>query len=176
MHKLGTIIGMAVLAASLAGSAAAQKKTPRKTSGKKTAATQTLVAPLDVRAGREKVDIQLSNVNDFLVKFGPLAVNLETAVADAKANKLSTATAAKVAQGQERVITSIRDLRLSLSTLESEFRTKPTLQKYLTSIEGIGELAGQAEDSATSGQFVAAKEPLRRAAQKLTDTLAVLPR
>lgn len=176
MKKLGYLIGMGMIAVAMAGTTAAQKKSSKKTPAKKTTANQTLVAPLDVRAAREKVDIQLSNVNDFLVKLGPLAVNLETAVADSKANKLSPATAAKVAQGEERVIRSIRDLRLSLSTLEAEFRTKPSLHKYLVNIEGISDLGGQAEDAATAGQFVTAKEPLRKAAQKLTDTVAVLPR
>ena len=176
MNKLGCIVFVGLIAVALTGSAAAQKKSTKKSSSKKSTASQTLIAPLDVRAARQKVDIQLSNVNDFLVKLGPLAVNLETAVADSKANKLSSATAAKVAQGEERVITSIRDLRLSLSTLESEFRTKPALKKYLVNIQGISELGTQAEDSATGGQFVAAREPLRKAAQKLTDTLAILPR
>ena len=175
MNKLRFTVGAAIIAVGVTGSAFGQKK-PRKVAPRKTPTTQTLIAPLDVRAAREKVDIQLSNVNGFLVKLGPLAVNLETAVADSKANRLSPATAAKVAQGEERVITSIRDLRLSLSTLESEFRAKPVLQKYLANIQGITELGAQAEDAATQGRFVAAKEPLRKAAQKLTDTLAVLPR
>ena len=176
MNKLRfTIVGAALVAVAVTGSAFGQKR-PKKVTPRKTTATQTLIAPLDVRAAREKVDIQLSNVNNFLVKLGPLAVNLETAVADSRANRLSPATAAKVAQGEERVITSIRDLRLSLSTLESEFRTKPVLQKYLVNIQGVTDLGSQAEDAATAGKFVAAKEPLRKAAQKLTDTLAALPR
>jgi hypothetical protein len=62
-----------------------------------------------------------------------------------------------------------------LTDLESDFRTKPALQKYLASIQGITDLAGQAEDAAIAGKFVSAKDPLRDVAQKLTDTLKVMP-
>ena len=47
------------------GTANAQKKPVKKPTTKKPPATKTVVPPLDVRAAREKVDVQLSNVNDF---------------------------------------------------------------------------------------------------------------
>ena len=59
---------------------------------------------------------------------------------------------------------------------ETEFRTKPVLQKYLPSIDGITDLSAASEDSAIAGKFVAAKDPLRDISKKLADTLAVLPR
>jgi len=60
--------------------------------------------------------------------------------------------------------------------LESDFRVKPNLKKYLPFIQGISELAGQAETSAIAGQFVSANGPLRTVQQKLTDTLAAMPK
>jgi hypothetical protein len=156
----------------LAGSAEAQRKTVRKT----TKAPVTVVPPLDVRAAREKVDIQLSNVNDFVNKLGIIAPGLETADADAKAGHLKPATAAKIEAKKMELVEAIRNIRTALGNLESEFRTKPALQKYLQNIQGITDLAAQSEDSAIAGKFVAAKDPLRGAATKLTDTLAVMPR
>jgi hypothetical protein len=149
------------------GAAIAQKKPPKK---------PTIIPPLDVRAAREKVDIQLSNVNDFVNKLGVIAQGLDVADADAKAGRLKPATAAKIAAKKTEIVEAIRNIRTALGNLESEFRTKPVLQKYLPNIQGITDLAGQSEDSALAGKFVAAKEPLRGVSAKLTDTLNVLPR
>jgi len=156
------------------GAANAQRKT-RKTSAKKPTVTNTVIPPLDVRVARGKVDTQLSDLNGFIDKLSQIAPGLETADADAKAGKLSASTREKVETAKAKAVDSIRNLKTALSNLESEFRTKTVLQKYLPTIQGITDLVAQSEDSAIAGHFVAAKEPLRQASKKLTDTLAVLP-
>ena len=168
------LLGFMLLAGVLcAAPAMAQKKTTKKTTKAKTAST---IPPLDVRTAREKVDIQLSNVQSFLDKLGPVAVGMETAVADQKAGKLKPATSQGIDAARAKLVASIRGLRDALTPLESDFRTKPTLQKYLPNVEGITSLSQQAEDAAIAGQFVASKEPLRTIVQKLTDALAIIPR
>ncbi|MGB7201352.1 MAG: hypothetical protein WBD16_03685 [Pyrinomonadaceae bacterium] len=157
------------------GTADAQKKSTRKTTTKKTTATRVL-PPLAVRTAREKVEIQLSNVNDFVTKLGPIAQGLETADADRKAGNLSAKTAASIEASKSKLVDAIRILREGLSALESEFRVKTELKKYLPSIQGITDLAAESEDSAIAGKFVTAKEPLREVSKKLTDTLAAMPR
>lgn len=157
------------------GVADAQKTTAKKIPPKKTTVIKPTLPPLDVRVGREKVGNQLSNVSDYLKKLGPLAQNLETAIADKKANKLKPETAKKVEQAQQELIKSLQDLKLGFSNLESEFRTKPALQKYLPTLQGITDLAAKSEDLAIAGKFVSSKEPLRQVEQKLTDTLAAMP-
>lgn len=170
-------IAVAVLAAAIfTGSAAAQKKSTTKKPVVKKTAPVAVIPPLDVRAAREKVDVQLSNVNAFLNLFAPIAQSIETADSDARAGRLSRPTIAKVEASKARLVQSIRDLRTGLSNLETEFRTKPALQKYLPGIQGVTDLATQAEDLAIAGRFVAAKAPLRDAVRKLTDILAILPR
>jgi hypothetical protein len=59
--------------------------------------------------------------------------------------------------------------------LESEFKVKPDLRKYLPMIQGISDLAGQSEASAIAGKFVAANAPLKTVQQKLNDTLTAMP-
>jgi hypothetical protein len=173
--RLITVALAALLA--VTGTASAQKKSAKKTTSKKTspAPATKIVPPLDVRAGREKVDNQLSNVNDFVNKLGPIAQNLETADADAKAGKLKPATADKIRAKTTELVEAMRNIRTGLTNLESEFRVKPALQKYLSTIEGITDLAARSEDFAIAGKFVSAKDPLREVAKKLTDTLATLP-
>lgn len=159
----------------LAGSAEAQKRTAKKSTTKKSTSTQSTVPPLDVRTAREKVSIQLANVNRFVDVLGPVAQGIETLDRSAGTKPLSPTAADKNEANKEKVIAAIRNLRVGLSLLEADFRTKTALRKYLPTIEGITDLAARSEDSAIAGKFVAAKDPLRDAAQKLTDTLAVLP-
>jgi hypothetical protein len=169
--KLAAMVLMAFTL--FAGAADAQRKPVRKTPVKKPPAT---VPPLDVRAAREKVDVQLADVNVFIDKLAATAQNIETADADAKAGRLSAATTKKIEGYKASFVESIRNIKAGLSTLESEFRTKTTLQKYLPTIQGITDLAAHSEDLAIAGKFVAAKDPLRDITKKLTDTLAVLPK
>ncbi|HTH51419.1 MAG TPA: hypothetical protein VL501_05780 [Pyrinomonadaceae bacterium] len=154
-------------------SVSAQKKTTKGSSKKTTAS---LVPPLDVRTAREHVDTQLSNVNEFLAKLGPLAPALEQGIADQKAGKLRPQYSQKVDDARSNSVKSLHDIGTALTNLESEFRTKPALAKYRSTVQGISDLGGKAEDSAAAGQFVAAKEPLRDVVQKLTDALAAMPR
>jgi hypothetical protein len=153
----------------LSGAADAQKK--KKSTAKKTTPAKAVLPPLDVRAAREKVSIQLDNVNNFVDKLGPIAQDLDSV----QTGEISKAASDKVSANKQKLISAIRGLRDALSTLESEFRTKPALSRYLIHIRGITDLAAQSEDSALAGRFVAAKDPLRTVAQKLTDTLRTLP-
>lgn len=159
-----------------AGTGAAQKKTAKKPPAKKTPPpAQRIVPPLEVRAAREKVEIQLSNVDRFVDVMGPIVQGIETLEVSAKAKKLPADSLAKHEARKEKLIAAIRNLKAGLLSLESEFRTKTSLQKYLTSIGGIADLASESEDSAIAGRFVASKDPLRAVSKKLTDTLGVMP-
>lgn len=163
-----------MIAAALTLTVSAQKRPVRKPAPKKPAPT--VIPPLDVRAAREKVSVQLSNVDQFVDKLGPIAQGIEDTDAGARSRRLPPAAVDKNEANKRNVVQAIRNLRAGLATLESEFRTKETLRKYLPQIQGITDLAAQAEDSALAGKFVAAKEPLRSVAQKLTDTLGVMPK
>ncbi len=158
-----------------AGAADAQRKTTKKTSKKTTPARATVLPPLNVRAAREKVEIQLANVKRFIDVLGPIAQDLETAGKTSGTGTRAQAANEKNEANKQKLISAIRNLRDGLQTLESEFRTKAELQRYLAKIQGITDLAARSEDSAIAGRFVAAKDPLRTVAQKLTDTLRTLP-
>lgn len=175
MKKLHFLGLFALLLAFFAIDAEAQKKTTKKPATRKTSTTKALLPPLEVRTAREKVDIQLSNVNEFLTKLASVAANLETAIADQKARKLRPQTAAGVDRARANLVKSIQDLGTALGTLESEFRTKPSLSKYLPTIQGISDLAADSENLAVAGNFMQARDPLREVAKKLTDTRALMP-
>lgn len=174
MKQLKFITPALLLLVLFTGAVYAQKRPVRKTPLKKSPIT--VVPPLDVRAAHEKVDVQLSNVNNFVDKLGLIAQGMEVADKDAKAGNLKPATAAKIEAKKKEIVEAIRNIKAGLLSLESEFRTKPVLQKYLPNIQGITDLAAHSEDSAIAGKFVAAKDPLREITKKLTDTLAVLPK
>lgn len=171
------IIGITLLAVIFfVGTVSAQKKPVKKPPLKKPVPIKELIPPLDVRAAREKVDVQRGNVEHFIDVLGPIAQGIEDIDASARTRPLPKATAEQNEENKRKVIEAIRNLKQGITDLESEFRTKPDLQKYFSTIEGIAELAAQAEDSAIAGKFVAAKEPLREVSKKLTDTLAALPK
>ena len=128
-----------------------------------------------ISVAKMQVENQLFNVNLFVEKMGPIAVTFENADKDAAAGKLKKETADKIEAGKKKTLAAIRGLREPLVALETDFRTKAPLTPYLSNIQGIGSLYARTEDSAIAGQWVAAKEPLRQIAQKLNDTLAVLP-
>ncbi len=174
MKNIWIAAGLAMVLALGAGIADAQKKTTKKAPANKPPVKT--VPPLDVRAAREKVDVQLSNVNDFVNKLGSIAHGLEVADGDAKAGNLKPETVAKIQAKKKEIIEAIRNIRTTLLNLESEFRTKPVLQKYLPNIQGITDLAADSEDKAIAGKFVDARDPLLTVAGKLTDTLNVLPK
>ena len=128
-----------------------------------------------ISVAKMQVENQLFNVNLFVEKMGPVAVTFENADKDAVAGKLKKETVDSIAASKKKMIAAIRGLREPLVALETDFRTKAPLTPYLSSIQGIGSLYARTEDSAIAGQWVAAKDPLRQIAQKLNDTLAVLP-
>ena len=149
-----------------------RKAAPRKTTVKNQAAT---LPPLDVRAARVKVSNQLANVTAFVSRLGPIAEAIEALDAEAKTKRFNKASMDKNAADKQKVIAAIRGLREGMVKLESEFRVKVALKKYLPTIQGISDLAGQAETSAIAGKFVAANTPLRTVQQKLNDTLTAMP-
>ena len=140
--------------------------------------TPTPVRPIvtaEVTAAKRKVDTQRHNVNVFVEVMGDVAVAIETADKDAAARRLNARQIEANNKNKQKTIDAIRVLRAALVDLETEFRTKPQLAVYLPKIQGISALGAQAEDHAIAGRFVASKDPLRQAALKLNDTLAVLP-
>jgi hypothetical protein len=151
----------------------AQTKKPVKT--KNTANKAATLPPLDVRAARAKVEVQQTNITLFVSRFGPIAQAIENLDAEAKTSKLRKESLDKNAADKQKVIAAIRNLREGMVKLESEFRVKPALKRYLTIIQGISDLAGQAETSAIAGKFVAANTPLKTIQQKLNDTLTAMP-
>jgi len=150
----------------------AQTKGTKKTAAKKTST----VAPLDVRTAREKAVIQHDNVEFWIGKLGPVAEALEMLDTSYAKKKPSASTLATHEERKRKFVETLKNLRGDLAMLESDFRTKSSLQKYRSNLLGITDLASNAEDLAIAGKFVASKQPLRDISKKLTDTLAVMPR
>ena len=156
-------------------SAYTQKTTSKRTAKASTTKTAATLPPLEVRSARVKVSNQQANISLFLERLGPVAQAIEALDAESKTKKLKQESLDKNASDKQKVIAAIRNLRDGMVKLESEFKVKPALKKYLPTIQGISELAGQAETSAIAGKFVAANTPLRTIEQKLNDTLAAMP-
>ena len=161
----------------LAASVAAQRArpTPRPTPRRTTTTTVSKLPPLDVRAARVKVSNQLFNVDAFAKNLLPIAQNIEALDREIMTRKVKKESIDLNMANKKKVLTAISTLRVALTNLETEFRTKPALSRYLVNIQGITTLATQSEDSAIAGKFVAAVDPLRQVSTKLNNTLAAMP-
>src|SRR5690606_1925309 len=112
--------------------------------------------------------------NRFIEVLGPVAQNIEDLDRQNRIKPLPKDVYAKNEANKKKVIAALRNLRAGLVSLETDFRTKAVLKKYLPNIQGISDLAAEAEDDMLASKFVAAKDPLRDVAQKLSDTYALL--
>ena len=176
MRPLRTFAITTVVLTALCVTASAQKKPVRKAPPKRPPVAVVVLPPLEVRVARDKVNDQLSLLNGFISKFGPIAVMLEDTQREIDAGKASSAAAKQMAGNKAKTVEAIQNIGIGLSTVESDFRMKTTLKKYLAAIEGISVLAAGSEDLALAGKFVAAKDPLRAVSQKLMDVLAAMPK
>ncbi len=167
------LLTFAAVALFSGGAYGQKRKTPVKRTT--TVTKPATMPPLDVRAARGKVSNQLANVSLFVDKFGPVAQALEAMDAESKTKRPNKQTQDKNVADKAKVVNAVRNLREGMVKLESEFRVKPVLKKYLPTIQGISDLAGQSEASAIAGKFVAANASLRTVQQKLNDTLAAMP-
>jgi hypothetical protein len=129
----------------------------------------------EIKAGAEKVSIQIKNVSKFIYNLGGVARVIEDLDQEIAAGKASRNAPDLNAKNKQLVITTIKNLRAGLIALEIEFRTKPALKNYLFQIQGISDLSGRAEDQATAGQFTASGKTFLLVIEKLADTLAALP-
>ena len=175
-NKLTATIKFLVISLCLATfslTANAQKKKP--TTPKKPPTAAVATGNTEIKAGAEKVSIQIKNVSKFIYILGGVAKGIEDIDKEAKTGKVKREILDQNAQFKQSVIKSIQNLRAGLVALEIEFRTKPSLKNYLFQINGVSDLAGNAEDQAARGQFNEAGKTLLFVIEKLSDTLVALP-
>ncbi|MGI8467999.1 MAG: hypothetical protein ACR2N3_06055 [Pyrinomonadaceae bacterium] len=150
-----------------------RRKPVRRTSRASTAATAANAA--EIKASAEKVSTQLKNVTKFIYVLGGVAQTIQDVDASAKSGRASRTTIDTNTRNKQSVVTTIGNLRAGLSALEAEFQTKPALLPYLPQIQGISDIAANAEDQASAGQFVNSGKTLLQVVEKLSDTLAAMP-
>lgn len=129
----------------------------------------------ELRAGADKVSVQLKNVTKFLYTLGGIAVRIEDLDIEARSRPISRAAAETNEENKQKVMQAIRNLRAGISALEVEFRAKPVLGKYLLQMQGITDLSAQCEDLAAAGRYSEAGKPLLLLVERLSDTLAAMP-
>ncbi|HRH44916.1 MAG TPA: hypothetical protein PKY82_24980 [Pyrinomonadaceae bacterium] len=161
--------------AGLVMTANAQKK---KTTTKKTTsatAPSTINNAAEIRAGADKVSMQIKNVSRFVYLLGGIARTIEDLDAEARTRKISQASVDANNKNKQAVIQGIQNLRAGLLALETEFRTKPGLKLYAVRVDGISNLVADAEGQASAGQIVESGKTLLLVIERLSDALAALP-
>ena len=154
--------------------ATAQKK---KTTTKKTTPTAPTVNvnSAEIRAGADKISIQIKNVSKFVFLLGGIARTIEDLDKEAKTRKISQASVDANNKNKQAVIQGIQNIRAGLIALEEEFRTKPGLKLYAVRVDGISNLVAGAEGQAAGGQITESGKTLLMVIERLSDALAALP-
>lgn len=167
MKKLSGLIILAGFLLLFTDTADAQRRRTTRTPAKPAAASNSF----EVNAAAQKVSIQIKNVTKFLYILGGAAKGIE----DLDKNNRANQSARSMNETNKReLMQTIRNLRAGLSALETDFRAKPALSKYLLNIQGITTLSGQTEALANQGRFTESGKPLLTVIEKLSDTLAAM--
>lgn len=159
--------------------ASAQKRKPVRKPAAKPAATgtaTTMATTAEIRAGADKVSTQIKNLSKFIFVLGGVAKDIEAIDADIRARKITRQTVIdQNTKNKQAVVQTIQNLRAGLVALEIEFRTKPGLKNYLFQVQGISDLAANAEDQANGGQLSQSGKTLLLIVEKLSDALVSMP-
>lgn len=176
--KANSTIKVLMIILCLAGLGMTVNAQKRKTTSKKTTpttTTSTVNNAADIRAGADKVSVQIKNVSKFVYLLGGIARTIEDLDKEAKTRKISQASADANNKNKQAVIQGIRNLRAGILALEEEFRTKPGLRLYSVRVEGISNLVAEAENQAAAGQVTESGKTLLLVIERLSDALAALP-
>ncbi|MBP9663081.1 MAG: hypothetical protein KBD94_00565 [Pyrinomonadaceae bacterium] len=170
MKRLNLLISVALLLI-LSMTAFAQKA---KSTAKKPISQPAAVSALELREGADKVSIQIKNVTKFLYMLGGIAYGIEDLDTQANTQTLPRTTLDANMANKAKVMQAIRNLRAGIATLEVEFRTKPSLKKFLPQIDGITRISAECEDLAAADRFSDSGQPLLILVEKLSDALAAM--
>ncbi|MEJ7848329.1 MAG: hypothetical protein WKF92_09595 [Pyrinomonadaceae bacterium] len=152
--------------------AEAQRKRPIKRPVPKPVVTG--ITNADVIKAKDTVAKQITYITNFTDKLPPYVQAIEDVDRESKTKKLRQTSLDLNGKMKRDLIQTLRNFRAGLSALETDFRTKPALRKYLLKIEGIAALSLQSEDLAAVGRYSEISGPLTSAAGKLRDTLATM--
>ncbi len=151
-------------------SAEAQK---RRTPSKKSKSVETKSdTSLEVLAGAQRVAEQIKTLSKFLYLLGGVTKGIEAADAAEQRGEATQAIIDQTRKSKTTVRASIQSLRESLDQLELDFRLKPELQRYYTSLAGSAAGAAQAEEQAANNQFDKAGRTLLTVVNRLADVLS----
>lgn len=130
---------------------------------------------MEVRAGAGRVAEQIKALSKFLYILGGVWKGIEAADAAAQRGEASQAVMDQTERNKATVRDSIKIVREGLDKLELDFRLKPELQRYYTSLAGSAAGAATAEDQAAANQFDAAGRTLLTVINRLTNVLLEMP-
>ena len=169
------VILACLLSFTFSANAQKRKAPSRRTKPPATPVSTTPPLSSEIKAGAEKVSIQIKNVSKFIYILGGVAQGIEDLDKEVKAGKVSRTASDQNTKNKQAVISTITNLRAGLIALEVEFRTKPALRNYSFQIQGISDMTSTAEDQASAGQLRESGKTLLLVIEKLADTLATLP-
>ena len=157
----------------------AASQTRKRSSAKSSARASAAAAEkqlTEVRAGRERIAIQIKALSQFLYLLGGISKGIETAEQANRDHEESSLAlpVEKIERNKIRLRDSFRSVGAGLALLESSFRSNAALQGYYPNLAGVARIGQMAESQAASNRFDEAGRSLITAVNKLADALAAL--
>lgn len=128
----------------------------------------------EIQAGRERVAGQIKVLTQFLYLFGGITKGIEATDIAARNGEASPTAIEQNERNKAKIKESIRNVRIGLDELETEFRSKPALKAYYPRLSGVAVTGEAAENQAAGNRFSEAGRLLLKAVGQLADGLAAM--
>ena len=167
-----------VLAGIVLSSSTAASQTRKRSTAKRTSRASTSFAEkqqAEIRAGRERIALQIKTLTQFLYLYAGISKGIETAERVNRSHEESSVglSPEQLERNKAKVKDSIRNVRAGLDELEASFRNNAALHAYYPSLAGVAKIGQTAESQAAANSFDQAGRSLITAVNKLADTLVM---
>lgn len=146
-----------------------QGRRPARPSASAPAAASTQAA--EVRAGAERIAIQLQNLTRFIYLFGRLSNFVEASEQIQKQGAVKSSEVEQLEKTKSGLREGVRNMRAGLTDLESYFESTPAVRRFYPNVVGVVDGAAAAEQFVAAGQYDQAGRSLLGVANKLADAL-----
>lgn len=173
MRKAIVLI-LACIITVLCTTADAQRRSRRAPGRGASAAKISEKSSLEIKAGRNRVAVQIKALTQFLYLLGGIAKEIESADKATSGLDASSTSIGQNRASKAKIRESIRNVREGLDRLESDFRLSPALKSYYPYISGVAVIGETAENQAAANRFSEAGKSLLRVVERLADGLAAM--
>jgi hypothetical protein len=170
-------ISLVILTCIIVSSTTVSAQTRRRSSGaSKARATKAAAekSAAELKAGRERVAVQIKTLTHFVYLLGGIAKGIEAVDLAVRNKEASPGAIEQNQRNKTKTRESLKTVRDGLDKLESDFHYNSAWQNYYLFVSGVARLGEAAENQAAANRFDEAGRTLLKAVGQLADALAAM--